>query len=302
MTQHETPDFKSGFVTIAGAPNVGKSTLMNRYLREKISITSPKPQTTRNRIPGILTGPGYQIVFIDTPGIHKSKKLFNTKIVETAVNALDSADLILVMTDVSRPKNEAEEFVLTLVTKRSTTPAILAMNKIDLVEKTDLLAQIDRFAKMERFLEIIPISATEGTQTDELLAAMIANLPNGHPYYPEDMITDLPERFIVAELIREKIFHLTGEEIPYASAVTIESFKEIPEKNLIRIHAVIHVERKSQKGIIIGKNGSMLKAIGQAARLDMEMLLGARIYLELFVRVEKNWSKRPSALKKLGYE
>ncbi len=304
MTEHHNSKetrFQSGFAAIAGAPNAGKSTLLNCMIGEKISITSAKPQTTRNRIAGIAHGPGYQIVFLDIPGVHKSDKIFNQKIVDVAMSAIDEAELVLVIADAARPDPASESLIMEKLNSRTGSPAVLALNKIDLVEKPKLLKQIDRWSKTFAFSEIVPVSAKHGTQVPELMAAMAGLMPEGPPYYPEDEITDVPERFIVAEMIREKVFESTGQEIPYSTAVTIEDFSEDEDNGLITIHAAIHVERNSQKGIIIGRHGQMLKNIGTAARRDIESLLATRVFLQLFVRVEKNWSKNPKAIRKLGY-
>ncbi len=292
--------FRSGFAAIAGAPNVGKSTLLNRMIGEKISITSQKPQTTRNRIVGVMHGENSQIVFLDTPGVHKSDKAFNRKIVQVALSAMDEVDIVLVVIDASNPDASSEALVVEKLKKRPNTPAVLAINKIDKIDKPTLLSIIDRWAhRHPSFAEIIPISALDGTQIPQLMEAMQKLLPEGPPFFPEDALTDMPERFIVCEMIREKIFENTGREVPYGTAVTIEDFSE--EDAIIRIHAAIHVERDSQKGIIIGKNGAMLKTIGTQARMDIESLLGAKVFLKLFVRVEKNWSRDPRAMRKLGY-
>lgn len=299
--ENKEQPFKSGFAAIAGAPNVGKSTLLNRLVGEKISITSAKPQTTRNRIAGIAHGENFQIVFLDTPGIHRSDRIFNQKIVDVAMSAIDEADLVLVIADSSKPDSASESLIVEKLQARDGIAAILALNKIDLVEKPKLLEQIDKWSKAFEFAEIIPVSAKEGTQVPELMEAMAKLLPEGPPYYPEDALTDRPERFIVAEMIREKVFENTGQEIPYSTAVTIEEFSEDPERARISIHAAVHVERNSQKGILIGRQGRMLKEIGTEARSDIQSLLGARIFLKLFVRVEKNWSKNHKAIRKLGY-
>ncbi|MFZ2631956.1 MAG: GTPase Era [Desulfosalsimonadaceae bacterium] len=293
--------FKSGFTAIIGAPNVGKSTLLNTMIGEKISIVSNKPQTTRNRIAGVSHRPGFQIVFLDTPGIHKSTKPLNSKMVEVAMSSIKDVDLILMVVDAANPEPASEQLILAKLKSSRQPPVILALNKIDLIKKPKLLQLIDRWQKAYPFEEIVPVSATEGTQVDELLDAMEKRLPDGPPYFPEDMITDMPERFIAAEMIREKVFTLTAREIPFSTAVTIESFEELPKQNLVRIHAAIHIERDSQKGIIIGKQGAMLRAIGEAARLDIEQMLDTRVFLQLFVRIEKNWSKDARALRKLGY-
>lgn len=293
--------FHSGFAAIIGAPNVGKSTLLNTMIGEKISIVSSKPQTTRNRIAGVSHRPGYQIVFLDTPGIHKSTKALNLKMVETAMNAIADVDLILMVADAAAPDPASEALILDKLKSGKKPPVVLAINKIDLIKKPKLLEIIDRWQKSHGFVEIVPVSATEGVQVDVLLSALENRLPEGPPYFPEDMITDMPERFIAAEMVREKVFELTAREIPFSTAVTIESFEELPKQNLVRIHAAIHVERDSQKGIIIGKQGAMLRSIGEAARLDIEQMLGTRVFLKLFVRVEKNWSRDARALRRLGY-
>ena len=293
-------EFKSGFVAIAGAPNAGKSTLLNRILGEKLSITSKKPQTTRNRILGVVHRPLSQIVFLDTPGVHHAKGILNIRIVDVALTAIADADLILVVGDARSPDPESEK-ILVETLKKKKRPAVLALNKIDRVEKPMLLRLIDRWAKSYPFDAVIPVSAKLGTQVDKLLRTMEDALPCGPPYFPEGEITDMPERFIAAEMIREKVFRYTGQEIPYAIAVTVDAFSADDKKALVRIHASIHVERDSQKGIVIGKNGEKLKEIGQAARIEIERLTGVRVFLKLFVRVQKNWSKDTRALRKFGY-
>ncbi len=290
--------FKSGFVMIAGAPNAGKSTLLNRVLGEKISITSNKAQTTRNRVLGVVHRPDGQMIFLDTPGVHKTRKELNLRMVEVAVSSMGDADLILFMVDLDSPDPESEAIILEKLAAIS-KPAILALNKIDLVEKGAVYEAIDRWRGLHGFLAIVPISAEKGHQVDLLLEEMEKALPEGPPYFPEDAVTDVPERFIVAEIVREKVFRLTGQEIPYATAVTVESFEEGPK--LVKIHATIHLERDSQKGIVIGKKGAKLKKIGETARLDIERLLGIQVFLKLFVRIQKNWSRDPRALRRFGY-
>ena len=292
--------FKSGFVTIIGAPNVGKSTLLNHMLGEKISITSKKPQTTRNRILGILHTTDYQVVFIDTPGVHQAKNPLNERIVEVALTALGEADLILFLVDATRSKAGDEEILLDAL-KQQKRPVILGLNKIDLVTSNDVMKALDKWHRIFKFKEIVPVSAKAGTQVPMLLNVMESALPEGPPFFPEDMITDMPERFFAAEIVREKAFRITGQEIPYAVAVTIDSFTEDDTKNLIKIFASIHVERNSQKGIIIGKGGQKLKQIGEAARKDLERFLGTKVFLKLFVRVQKNWRKDTKALRRFGY-
>jgi GTP-binding protein Era len=293
-------NFKSGLVAIAGTPNAGKSTLLNRMLGEKISITSKKPQTTRHRILGVLHRDGLQIVFYDTPGLFKAKGKLNIRIVDTALSAVGDADLILVVVDAAHPDPNSERFLVRQL-QRLTRPVVLALNKIDLVEKSNLLEIIDKWSKIYRFKEVLPISAAKGIQIDELIAAMAEILPCGPPYFPEDTLTDATQRFIAAELIREQVFRLVGEEIPYATAVTVERFKETDDGHLVSIEATIHLERDSQKGIVIGRNGNKLKQIGTRSREQIEHMLGCKVYLKLFVRVQKNWRKDTRALRRFGY-
>jgi GTP-binding protein Era len=292
-------NFRSGFAAIIGAPNAGKSTLLNRILGEKISITSKKPQTTRNRILGIHHRSSSQIIFVDTPGMHKAKGKLNEIIVETAVSTMADADIILTVVDLSRHDQESEEFVLRKLQKEN-RPVVLALNKTDLVKGEKILKLIDKWSRIYPFKSILPVSAKHGNQVEELLAVMEQLLPEGPPLFPEDSLTDQPERFIVAEMIREKVFRLTGQELPYSTAVTISTFSE-KKDSLVKIEAVIHVERNSQKGMIIGKKGSKIKQIGQNARKEIERMLQAKVFLKLFVRVQKNWSKDTKALRKLGY-
>jgi GTPase len=293
-------EFKSGYVAIVGAPNVGKSTLLNRLLRQKISITAPKPQTTRNRVLGILNDDSYQIIFVDTPGIHKARDEFNRGLVETALSTLGESDAILFMIE---PEGgiSVNEFILDNL-RRIQTPVILLINKVDTIRnKNDLLPLIADYGERFDFKAIMPVSALKGEGAADIISEVLPLLPEGPQYYPPDYLTDQPERFFAAELIREKIFHQVHQEVPYAVAVVIEKFTEMPEKNLIEIDATINVERESQKSIIIGKGGLMLKEIGKQARCEMETFLGSRIYLGLFVRVQKNWKKDPRALRDFGY-
>jgi len=293
-------DFRSGFIAIVGAPNVGKSTLLNRLLGEKISITSKKPQTTRNRILGIVHRDRCQMVFVDTPGIHRTTQRLNARIVEAAVAAMSEADLVLMMTDAEHPQPDAENILVEKL-KRQHRPVILALNKIDRIEKPRLLKLMADWSTRCRFEEIVPISALKAVQIDALLAAMQRSLPLGPPMFPEDAITDMPVRFIVAEIVREKVFRLTGQEVPYATAVTIDEFKEAAGGQPVRIRATVHVERDSQKGIVIGKAGTKLKQIKAAAQKEIEALVGAAVALTVFVRVQKNWSRDPRAMRKFGY-
>lgn len=292
-------NFKSGFVAIVGVPNVGKSTLLNRLLGEKISITSSKPQTTRNRILGVLHRPGAQFIFIDTPGIHRARSTLNIRLVETALSVLDDVDMILLVVDASDPALKAEEGTLKQL-QRQKKPVLAALNKIDRIPGKHLFGIVESLSDRYRFEKIIPVSARHGSGVDELIQAMETLLPQGPAFFPEESLTDLPQRFIAAELVREQVFRLTGQEIPYAAAVTIERFQEQAETNLVKIDATIHVERESQKGILIGKNGSKLKAIGTAARKEIEKMVDARVFLKLFVRVQENWSKDTKALRRFG--
>lgn len=297
MTPASVP-FKSGFIGIMGAPNVGKSTLMNRLLGQKLSITSSKPQTTRNRILGIVHRSDGQMVFIDTPGIHKARSALNVRIVEAAYSVLADVDLVLLLADATKQLAASEKLLLKAIGKQK-KPALLALNKIDLISKDAVLAQIARWHHRHAFAALVPISARKGTQVDMLVQEMMGLLPDGPPFFPEDSLTDLPEKFVAAEMVREKVFRLTGQEIPYSIAVTVDHFTEEPA--IVTIHATIHVERNSQKGIIIGKGGAKLKQIGTDARQDLQRLLGAKVLLKLFVRVQKNWSSDTRALRKFGY-
>jgi len=297
---HPYSDFRSGYVAIAGTPNAGKSTLLNRMLGVKISITSKKPQTTRNRILGVLHRPDAQMVFFDTPGVFHAKDKLNARIVDIAFSAVADADLILVVIDVAQPDIKAEGLLVDRLQDQN-KPVILAMNKIDLVEKSGLLESIDKWADTYQFHDVVPISAKKGIQINELILAMISVLPQGPPYFPEDALTDASERFLAAEMIREQVFRLTGEEIPYATAVTVDAFKEKNRGDLVKIEATIHLERDSQKGIVIGKKGSKLKQIGGRSREQIEQMLGTKVYLKLFVRVQKNWRKDMKAIRRFGY-
>jgi GTPase len=296
----EKQDFKSGYIAIVGAPNVGKSTLLNQLLKQKISITAPKPQTTRNRVSGILNGEGYQIIFVDTPGIHRAQDEFNRGLVETALSTISESDAVLFMIEAGAAQ-PANQLILDNL-RRIKTPVLLVINKVDLLRnKGELLPLIQAYGERFDFKAVIPISALKGEGTADILAEVLSILPRGPQYFPGDYITDQPERFFAAELIREKIFHLLHQEIPYSIAVTIEKFTEMPDRNLIEIDAVINVERESQKAIIIGKGGQMLKEVGKQARLEIESFLGCHIYLGLFVRIQKNWRKDPRALREFGY-
>lgn len=293
-------DFKAGMVAIVGAPNAGKSTLLNHMLGQKISITSKKPQTTRNRILGVLDRPKAQLIFLDTPGVHRAGKLLNVRIVDMALATIADADLVLVVTDAAKPNTDAENYLVEKLKARK-APTILALNKIDLVSKGELLGIIDQWARTHAFEAVVPVSAAKGTQVATLIDEMVKTLPAGPPLYPPGSLTDLSERFIAGEMIREKVFRLTGEEVPYAAAVTIDEFKEEKQGRLVRISATIHVERDSQKAIVIGKGGRKLKEIGEAARKEIERMVGCQVFLQLFVRVQKNWSRDAKAIERFGY-
>jgi GTP-binding protein Era len=302
MTDPEKPEgFRSGFVSLIGRPNVGKSTLLNLLLGQKIAIISPKPQTTRNRILGIKNLPEGQIIFLDTPGIHRSGNLLNQSMVRTALATLQEVDVVCLLIEANDPDHEENDWIVENLQKVR-KPVFLAINKIDLVPKGNLLSIMERFSQKRPFEQIIPISAVSGDGVDILVRELLKILPEGPRLFPEDMVTDLPERFLTAELIREKVFQLTREEIPYATAVVIEEFKEREEKNLVVIRATIQVERETQKGILIGEKGKRLKEIGRLAREEMEALLGVRIFLELWVKVEKNWRGDALALRRLGFQ
>jgi GTPase len=292
--------FKSGFVSILGRPNVGKSTLFNRLLGDKIAIVSDRPQTTRNRILGIRNVEGGQIVFLDTPGIHKGRSKLNERMVLTAVATGRDADALLFLIDASAPLIETDRKAMESLGDCGGAP-LLVINKIDLVKKEALLPVIDRYRMLHPFREIIPISATRGAGIDTLIALLLNYLPESPPYYPEEMITDQSERFLISEMIREKVINHCYQEVPFSTAVSIEEYGEHPERNLLVIKATIHVERDSQKRIVIGEGGRKLKKIGETARKEIEAFLEKRVYLELWVNVEKNWTQDPRALARLGY-
>jgi GTPase len=291
--------FKSGFIGIIGRPNVGKSTLFNTIIGEKISITTDKPQTTRNRITGIKNLPDAQLIFLDTPGIHEAGTPLNRAIVQTAREVLNDADLLLMIVE-ANPEVHFQDISLVRNLIEIRTPVFLVINKIDLVEKKLLLPLIDKFRTLHDYKEIFPVSALNGEGLDDLLQTIKENLPEGPQYFPADTFTDATEKFIAAEFIREKILLLTKHEVPYVSVVEIDKFQEDEEKNLIRISATINVEKESQKAIMIGKKGSMLKNIGTQARIAMESFFDSKVFLELFVRVKKDWTSNTKLLQEFG--
>ncbi|MBS4949947.1 MAG: GTPase Era [Granulicatella adiacens] len=294
-----TKPFKSGFVAIVGRPNVGKSTFMNYVLGQKIAIMSDKAQTTRNKIQGVYTKDDAQIVFLDTPGIHKPKHELGEFMVKSAYSALKEVDAVLFMVNASEKRGPGDDFIIEKL-KGIKTPIFLVLNKIDLVTPEVLLERVGSYKDALDFAGVFPISVLQGNNVNELMEGLINALPEGPQYYPADQITDHPEYFVVSELIREKILQLTQEEIPHSVAVTVDKMQK-DEFDKVHVYANIIVERKSQKGIIIGKGGRLLKEIGTRARRDIQQLLGNKVYLELWVKVEKDWRKRKSNLQEYGY-
>ena len=291
--------FKSGFIGIIGRPNVGKSTFFNAVIGDNISIVADKPQTTRNKITGIKNFPDGQLIFLDTPGIHNPKTPLNRAMVQTAKETIGSTEVLLMLVEANSDVHR-DDLILIESLAGVKTPVYLVINKIDLVEKKYLLPQIDKFRTLYDYREIFPVSALKGDGIADLVTAVKEILPEGPQLFPDDIFTDATERFIAAEFIREQIMLQTSQEIPYVSAVEVESFKEDEEKNIIRIHATINVEKESQKAIMIGKKGVMMKNIGTQSRLRMEKLFGARVYLELFVRVKKEWTSSDKMLREFG--
>jgi GTP-binding protein Era len=305
MDLHDFEFVTSGVAALVGPPNAGKSTLLNTLLGQKISIVTPKPQTTRNRIAGVLNEADYQIVLLDTPGLHKSRSPLNREMVKIAMDSLSDVDCVVFMIDISLPlpdkieRQKREEYKGYF--KEVSSPAILVLNKIDLIDRNQLLPLIESYSSLFPFKAIIPLSALNGDGADMLVEELLSVMPKGPRFFPEDVPTDASERFLSAEIVREKIFMLTGQEIPYGSAVMIDSFKEDQAANRVTIHATIYLERKSQKGIVIGKGGAKLKSIGIAARKDIEKLLMQKVSLHLWVKIRKNWSQDERFLKELGF-
>ena len=292
--------FKSGYVAIVGKPNVGKSTLINDFLGCKLSIVTPKPQTTRKKIMGVLTKEEYQIVFYDTPGIMEPKYELQKYMVKEAYAAIEDADVILMMAEPFEPPAEKDKDFFEKLSHLN-IPVILAINKVDLVEKDSLIPILSAYDKRFKFAEIVPISALKGTNLDLMLNLVVKYLPEGEPFYPEDYMTDYNERFLASEIIREKVFEFYGEEIPYSTTVEIEEFKE-REAGKDFIKAIIYVERDSQKGIIIGENGKAIKRVGVIAREEIEKQIGRKVFLELWVKVMEKWRKDKKKMYKLGYK
>lgn len=290
--------YRSGFVALVGRPNVGKSTLLNRILGEKVAIISDKPQTTRTRILGVKHLPGAQMVFLDTPGIHKPKFELNKRMVEVALHVLDEVDLVFFMVEATEPPGHGDRFVLERLKERD-VPVVLVVNKVDLVKKLRLLPLIDEYRRMHEFADIVPVSAKTGDGVDHLLALALARMPEGPAYFPDDVVTDQSMRVLAAEIVREKLLQKTRDELPFAIAVGIDSFKQ--EGRMARIGATIYVEKDSQKAIVIGKHGQILKDVGTYARIDMENLFGMKVFLELWVKVKGSWRQDERMLVELGY-
>jgi len=290
--------FRSGFVAIVGRPNAGKSTLVNGLVGQKIAIVTSKPQTTRNRIQGIVTKPEGQVVFIDTPGLHKADSALGRQMMQEVAAALEGIDVLLVMVDASHAELHVDDLLLDKA-RRFRGKTILALNKVDRLPKPKLLPLIDSFAKAFDFAGIVPISALKGSGCDELLQEILKQLPEGEPYFPEDQVTDQPERFLAAEIIREKAIQVMYHEVPYALAVFVEKFEERPK--LLRIEAVMNVERDSQKKILIGHKGETIKKIGTEARKELEVILDTKIYLGLYVKVAPDWRENPQKVRELDW-
>ena len=299
MRAETPPGYRSGFVSIVGRPNVGKSTLLNALLNRKIAITSAKPQTTRNAIRGVLSGDGYQMVFIDTPGLHKPKTALGERLNEVVRRTLKEVDAVLFMVDATQPIGSGDNFVAAEILKLE-TPAIAVVNKMDAARQPALVAQLAALDQVGDWREIIPISALNGRKVDELQDLLVGLLPEGPQYYPDDVFTDQPREFLVAEIIREKALELTRQEIPHSIATLIEEIVE-RDDGVTEIQAILYVERDSQKGIVIGKGGALLKEISTRARRELEWILGTKIFLRVQVKVAKEWQRNPTALQQLGY-
>jgi len=291
---------KSGFVSFLGRPNAGKSTLLNRIVGQKVAIVSDKPQTTRTRIVGVKTYPDEgQVVFVDTPGVHKPTHRMNVRMVHVALDAMREVDVVALVVDASVKPGPGDRFVLEALTDVK-SPAILVLNKVDLIAKNRLLPMIDHYRQKHPFVEIVPISAVDGTNVDVLEKLFLQYLPEGEPLYPSDYLTDQPERFFASEIVREQVLQLTHDELPHSTAVIVDRFEEPGDDNLLRLYCTILVERESQKPIVVGKGGAMIKKIGTAARQEIEQFFGTRVFLDLHVRVKTDWREDDRVLRDLG--
>ncbi|MDI6710022.1 MAG: GTPase Era [Bacillota bacterium] len=297
--QDERP-FKSGFVTVIGRPNVGKSTLVNSLVGRKVAIMSPKPQTTRHRLRAVLTRPEAQIVFVDTPGIHRPQHRLGEIMVEAALQTLNDVDVVLFVIEADKAPGPGDEDVIDRLKGIKTTPVILVINKVDRVARPKLLPLIDEMRRKYPFAEIVPVSALKGDNLERLVETLVGYLPEGPPYFPEDMVSDQPERVLLAELVREKVLHLTAQEVPHSVAVVVEEIAERPN-GVTLVRVTVYVERESQKAILIGQGGLMLKRIGQAAREEIEGQLGMKVFLELWVKVRPKWRQNERYLREFGY-
>ncbi|MBI4744016.1 MAG: GTPase Era [Actinobacteria bacterium] len=293
-------NFKSGFIAVVGRPNVGKSTLINQLIKQKIVIISDKPQTTRNRVRCVVNRPDVQMVFIDTPGFHKPKNLLGEQLNKTVESTLREVDAVIFMVDASSGIGRGDSYLASEL-EGIKTPIILVLNKTDLISQDEFNAQLELAKQLGEYEGILGVSSLDGANFETLIDKIILFLPYGPKYYPDNIVTDQPERFIISEFIREKILELTREEIPHSVAVVVEKIDASRKDNLINVSAIIYVERNSQKGIIIGKDGQMIKEIGEKARKDIENLLGSQIFLELWVKVKKDWKRDRISLKEMGY-
>jgi GTP-binding protein Era len=292
---------KAGFVSLLGRPNAGKSTLLNRLVGEKVAIVSDKPQTTRTRILGVKNYPDGQVVFVDTPGVHKPTHRMNRRMVAVALEAMRDVDVVVLVVDVSVKSGPGDRYMLETI-KEVKAPTILALNKVDLIAKHRLLPMIDHYRQAHPFVEFIPISAADGTNVDALETAILQHLPEGEPMYPSDYLTDQPERFYAAEIVREKVLQLTRDELPHSTAVVVDRFEEPGEDGILKLYCTILVERESQKPIVVGKGGAMIKQIGTAARAELIEHFGSKVYLDLHVKVKAEWRNDERTLDELGLQ
>ena len=290
---------KAGFVALVGRPNAGKSTLLNRLVGEKLAIVSDKPQTTRNRIRGARNYPDGQVIFVDTPGVHRPLHRLNVRMVDAALDTLREVDVVMTVVDAAEPSGGGDRFLMDVVRKVA-VPRVLALNKIDRIEKERLLPVIERYARDVDFADIVPVSALTGENVDRLEQVILSHLPEGEPLYPEDFLTDQPERFFVAEIVREQVLQQTHAELPFSTAVVVDKFEEADERGLLRLYCTILVERSSQKPILLGRNGAMIKAIGTAARLELERFFSTRVFLDLHVKVRDQWREDERILDEIG--